>query len=59
MLALLLQEAAFALGERGGVLAQVDQSPIIPHMADMEGKRFPYEVRRRRGRRNRAGGSCW
>lgn len=40
-----VQEAAFALGERGGVLAQLDQSPIIPHMADMEGKRFPYEVR--------------
>jgi hypothetical protein len=44
-----VQEAAFALGERGGVLAQLDQSPIIPHMADMEGKRFPYEVRGRRG----------
>jgi hypothetical protein len=40
-----LQERAFELGERLDVLSQVSQPAIIPHMAEVEGKRFPYEVR--------------
>jgi hypothetical protein len=40
-----LQERAFELGERLDVLSQVNQPSIIPHMAEFEGKRFPYEVR--------------
>jgi hypothetical protein len=39
------QERAFELGERLDVLSQVSQPAIIPHMAEFEGKRFPYEVR--------------
>lgn len=39
-----LQEHVFELGERGGVLEQLDKPAIIPHMADYEGKKFPYEV---------------
>lgn len=39
-----LQEQAFELGERGLVLQAVEQPPIIPHMAETEGRRFPYEV---------------
>lgn len=27
------------------MLSQVSQPAIIPHMAEFEGKRFPYEVR--------------
>lgn len=37
-------EAIFELRERASVLAQSDKSAIIPHMAEHEGKRFPYEV---------------
>uniref|UniRef100_A0A383VE33 Uncharacterized protein n=1 Tax=Tetradesmus obliquus TaxID=3088 RepID=A0A383VE33_TETOB len=37
-------ERAFELGERLDVLSQVSQPAIIPHMAEFEGKRFPYEV---------------
>lgn len=44
LLCLHMQEHTFALGERVGVLAQVDQAAVIPHMAEMEGRRFPYEV---------------
>jgi hypothetical protein len=40
-----VQERAFELGERLAVLSQVNQPSIIPHMAEVEGKRFPYEVR--------------
>lgn len=40
-----LQERAFQLGERLDVLSQVNQPSMIPHMADFEGKRFPYEVK--------------
>jgi hypothetical protein len=41
----LVQERPFELGERLDVLSQVSQPAIIPHMAEFEGKRFPYEVR--------------
>eukprot|EP00877_Chromochloris_zofingiensis_P003974 jgi/Chrzof1/13578/Cz08g03010.t1 len=37
-------EHTFQLGERVTVLSQVDKPAIIPHMAEFEGKRFPYEV---------------
>jgi hypothetical protein len=36
----------FELGDRGAILAQVKEMPMIPHMAEFEGKKFPYEVRR-------------
>lgn len=39
------QEHTFELGERAAVLHQVDQPAIIPHLAEVEGKKFPYEVR--------------
>lgn len=39
------QEATFSLGERAAVLEQLDKPAIIPHMAEFEGKKFPYEVR--------------
>jgi hypothetical protein len=38
-------EHTFELGDRASVLFQVDQPAIIPHVAEVEGKRFPYEVR--------------
>eukprot|EP00878_Enallax_costatus_P046112 GHUV01055712.1.p1 GENE.GHUV01055712.1~~GHUV01055712.1.p1 ORF type:complete len:334 (+),score=102.12 GHUV01055712.1:379-1380(+) len=37
-------EKVFELGDRLNVLSQLDKPAIIPHMADFEGKRFPYEV---------------
>lgn len=44
-LSLKSQEHTFELGDRVAVLTQVDQQAIIPHMAEVEGKKFPYEVR--------------
>lgn len=35
---------AFALGERAGILHHLDQAAIIPHVAETEDKKFPYEV---------------
>lgn len=40
-----MQEATFSLGERAAVLDQLDKPAIIPHMAEFEGRKFPYEVR--------------
>lgn len=40
------QEKVFELGDRVDVLSQLNKPAIIPHMADFEGKRFPYEVSR-------------
>ncbi len=40
-----MQEHTFELGARAAVLSQMDQPAIIPHMAEYEGKRFPYEVK--------------
>ncbi|KXZ50200.1 hypothetical protein GPECTOR_17g837 [Gonium pectorale] len=37
-------EATFSLGERAAVLDQLDKPAIIPHMAEYEGRKFPYEV---------------
>mmetsp|Transcript_35681 Transcript_35681/g.90202 ORF Transcript_35681/g.90202 Transcript_35681/m.90202 type:complete len:761 (-) Transcript_35681:796-3078(-) len=37
-------EAVFELGERGAVLDQLGREAIIPHMAEYEGKKFPYEI---------------
>ncbi|MEW5309332.1 MAG: hypothetical protein WDW38_001227 [Sanguina aurantia] len=34
----------FQLGERASVLNASSQAAIIPHMAEYEGKKFPYEV---------------
>ncbi len=39
------QEAVFELGERRKVLAQLDKEAVVPHMAEAEGKKLPYEVR--------------
>lgn len=36
---------AFALGERGALLHHLDQAALLPHVAESEGKRFPFEVR--------------
>jgi len=33
------------VGERLEVLSQVSQPSIIPHMAEVQGRHFPYEVR--------------
>ena len=35
---------AFALGDRAGILHHLDQAAIIPHIAETENKKFPYEV---------------
>lgn len=44
------QEHMFELGERANVLRQVDEAAVIPHVAEVEGKKFPYEVGHTRGR---------
>ncbi len=43
------QEATFSLGDRISVLDQLDKPAIIPHMAEYEGRKFPYEVREGQG----------
>lgn len=35
----------FVLGTRGAILQQLDQPALIPHVAEAEGKKYPYEVR--------------
>ena len=35
----------FALGDRAALLHHLDQAAIIPHVADSEGRKYPYEVR--------------
>ncbi len=35
---------AFSLGERAAILHHLDQAALIPHVAESEGKKFPYEV---------------
>jgi len=37
-------EAVFELGDRVHILDEADKPAIIPHMAEAEGRRFPYEV---------------
>lgn len=37
-------EHVFELGDRSSILEQVDRPAMIPHMAEYEGKKFPYEV---------------
>jgi hypothetical protein len=49
------QEHTFELGERAAVLYQLDQPAIVPHVAEVEGKKFPYEVG---GARAVAPGGC-
>jgi hypothetical protein len=39
-----LQESAFELGERGAVLLHVEQAPVVPHMAEAENRKLPYEL---------------
>lgn len=34
----------YALRDRAGLLAQMEAPPLILHVAESEGKRFPYEV---------------
>ena len=34
---------AFALGERGNILHHLDQAAIIPHVAESESKKAPFE----------------
>ena len=38
------QNHPFVLGERIGILEQLDKPAIIPHVAESEGKKFPYEA---------------
>ncbi|XP_073135533.1 vacuolar protein sorting-associated protein 52 A isoform X1 [Henckelia pumila] len=38
------RSAVFALGERINVLKEIDESALIPHIAEASGKRYPYEV---------------
>ena len=38
---------AFALGERGNILHHLDQAAIIPHVAESESRKAPFEVRLR------------
>lgn len=35
---------AFALGERGAILHHLDQAAIIPHVAESEARKAPFEV---------------
>lgn len=35
---------AFALGERGNILHHLEQAAIIPHVAESESKKAPFEV---------------
>ena len=35
---------AFALGERGNILHHLDQAAIIPHVAESESRKAPFEV---------------
>jgi vacuolar protein sorting-associated protein 52 len=34
----------FELGDRGAVLAGMDAAPLIPHIAEAEGRKLPYEL---------------
>ncbi|XP_075517252.1 vacuolar protein sorting-associated protein 52 A-like [Primulina tabacum] len=38
------RSAVFALGERINVLKEIDESALIPHIAEASGKKYPYEV---------------
>ncbi|XP_073043621.1 vacuolar protein sorting-associated protein 52 A-like isoform X1 [Primulina eburnea] len=38
------RSAVFALGERINVLKEIDESALIPHIAEVSGKKYPYEV---------------
>lgn len=35
---------AFALGDRGNILHHLEQAAIIPHVAESESKKAPFEV---------------
>ena len=35
----------FAIGDRAAILHHLDQAAIIPHVAESESRKFPYEVR--------------
>lgn len=35
---------AFALGDRGNILHHLEQAAIIPHVAESESKKVPFEV---------------
>ena len=35
---------AFAVGDRGAILHHLDQAAIIPHVAESENRKYPYEV---------------
>ena len=36
----------FAVGDRAAILHHLDQAAIIPHVAESENRKFPYEVTR-------------
>ncbi|KAL3641855.1 Vacuolar protein sorting-associated protein 52 [Castilleja foliolosa] len=38
------RSAVFALGERITILKEIDESALIPHIAEASSKRYPYEV---------------
>lgn len=35
----------FAVGDRAAILHHLDQAAIIPHVAESENRKFPYEVK--------------
>lgn len=38
-------DEVFAVGDRGAILHHLDQAAIIPHVAESEHRKYPYEVR--------------
>ncbi|KAK6126981.1 hypothetical protein DH2020_039270 [Rehmannia glutinosa] len=38
------RSAVFALGERINILKEIDESALIPHIAEASSKKYPYEV---------------
>lgn len=38
------RSAVFALGERINVLKEIEEPPLIPHIAEASSKKYPYEV---------------
>ncbi|XP_016509227.1 vacuolar protein sorting-associated protein 52 A-like isoform X2 [Nicotiana tabacum] len=38
------RSAVFALGERINILKEIDEPPLIPHIAEASSKKYPYEV---------------
>lgn len=39
-----IKDGVFDLGERAQVLAELEKQALVPHVAEYEGKKVPYEV---------------